>query len=288
MTIDSLRNVSGTAFWIAHSRAIETQRKNPLFRDPWAARLAADRGREVMEQLPGTKQHTWVMTVRTLLLDRMIVDAVTQHGCDTVINLGAGLDTRAFRLALPHALRWWDVDSSEIIAHKRDVLGDAEPSCVWNTLTADLSVDGVRQQTLKEVTANAKNALVLTEGLLEYLTPEAVRGLARELHAEPAVQTWLLNLYAKGLADRTKRVHAALAERDIRFQFAPETGTAFFRDVGWEEAEWASILTTGIQLRRVPALYRVGARLLLRFGPARIREQLPRILGVARLRRAER
>src|SRR3974390_288427 len=39
-----IRNISDTAFWAAIYRARETEQPNPLFRDPFARRLAGTRG----------------------------------------------------------------------------------------------------------------------------------------------------------------------------------------------------------------------------------------------------
>jgi O-methyltransferase involved in polyketide biosynthesis len=39
-----LRDVSDTALWFAMDRARETERRHPLFRDPYARRLAGERG----------------------------------------------------------------------------------------------------------------------------------------------------------------------------------------------------------------------------------------------------
>ena len=40
----SVRNISDTARWVAYFRARETQRPDALFRDPFAERLAGERG----------------------------------------------------------------------------------------------------------------------------------------------------------------------------------------------------------------------------------------------------
>jgi O-methyltransferase involved in polyketide biosynthesis len=42
MTDTLIENVSDTAFWIAHYRAVESARPDALFRDPLAALLAGE------------------------------------------------------------------------------------------------------------------------------------------------------------------------------------------------------------------------------------------------------
>lgn len=40
----AVRGVSDTARWVAYFRALETKRPDALFRDPFAERLASERG----------------------------------------------------------------------------------------------------------------------------------------------------------------------------------------------------------------------------------------------------
>src|SRR5262249_23317383 len=58
-----IRNVSDTARWAAHYRALETERRDALFRDPLAARLAGERGRAIAKAMPrGANQAAFWVT----------------------------------------------------------------------------------------------------------------------------------------------------------------------------------------------------------------------------------
>lgn len=280
---DPIRNVSGTAFWVAEYRAMQTAQQYPLFRDPWAAALAGTRGREVMRALRGSKRGAWVMSMRTLALDQLVVQGIAEHGYDTVINLGAGLDTRAYRLPLPQQLRWFDVDMPEIIAHKRDVLRDATARCDYRPLSADLSVDAVRTQTLAQTTRDSSKTLVITEGLLEYLTPQAVHSLARELRSYAAVHGWLCNLMSPYGLRRVSSFTRRLQQANAPLLFTAEDADVF-RDDGWREMEWVSLLAHGMVYRRVPMWMRLTLP-LLRFASPTKQQQVFRSVGVARLLR---
>src|SRR5947209_612366 len=60
---------SDTARWAATYRARETERPDPLFRDPFARRLAGERGEEVFAALPFSERNTWLWVTRTYLFD---------------------------------------------------------------------------------------------------------------------------------------------------------------------------------------------------------------------------
>jgi O-methyltransferase involved in polyketide biosynthesis len=86
-------DVSDTARSVAVCRAQESARPDALFRDPLADRLAREQGREIVAALPRRIRDGWCLVARTKLIDDVIESAIAQ-GCDRVLNLAAGLDTR--------------------------------------------------------------------------------------------------------------------------------------------------------------------------------------------------
>ena len=98
-----IRNVSDTALWVAVYRAMETERSDALFSDPYARRLAGERGQAIVDAMPRGKSMSWPMVVRTAVMDEIIMRCV-QQGARTVLNLAAGLDARPYRLPLPPTL----------------------------------------------------------------------------------------------------------------------------------------------------------------------------------------
>ena len=123
-----IQNVSDTAFMVAGFRAAENERPNPLFRDPLAARLAGDHGENILATMPTAFIGAWSVVIRTVIIDNLISQAIAE-GVDTILNLGAGLDTRPYRMALPKTLRWVEVDYPHVIALKEERLAGEEPRC---------------------------------------------------------------------------------------------------------------------------------------------------------------
>ena len=122
-------NVSDTARWVAYYRAMESERPDALFHDPFARRLAGERGRAIVEKMPKGRAFAWPMIVRTALMDEIILRVIAQDRVDCVLNLAAGLDVRPWRLPLPPALRWVDVDLPGILNYKTEMLKDVKPAC---------------------------------------------------------------------------------------------------------------------------------------------------------------
>jgi len=128
MAEPTIRHISDTARWAAVYRARETERKDALFRDPFARRLAGERGEQIAEATPFHEKHSWSWVTRTYLFDSIISEQVGQ-GADMVVNLAAGLDTRPYRMVLPASLKWVEVDLPEILDYKEELVCVLRCSC---------------------------------------------------------------------------------------------------------------------------------------------------------------
>jgi methyltransferase (TIGR00027 family) len=248
--------ISDTANWAAWYRALESARPDPLFRDPWAAALAGDRGRAIADGMRGLRDGAGVVAVRTALIDRVVTDAIARDRIDTVLNLACGFDTRPFRLELPAHLRWFDIDGPTIIARKREVLENASPRCNWQTLIADLADEEARRQALRTATDGAQRALVVTQGLLLYLRPDQVMALATDLSAQPACAAWVTDLLSADAQLRAAKIYRKpFAAGGIAVRFGPEDSTAFFAGLGFAEVESRSTVHEAYGLRRLSRRY---------------------------------
>jgi methyltransferase (TIGR00027 family) len=123
-----IQNISDTAYGVAIYRAIESERPDALFCDRFARTLAGKRGEHIV-QLGGGESAGWLLVVRTCIIDRLILQSIEREGIDTVLNLGAGLDTRPYRLSLPASLRWIEVDLPAILEYKQQQLAGESPNC---------------------------------------------------------------------------------------------------------------------------------------------------------------
>ena len=121
----------------------------------------------------------WALVVRTAVFDELLLDRVLHHGVDLVLNLAAGLDTRAWRLALPESLHWVDVDLPRMIEYKIDMMRGERPGCRDEALAGDLTDAAARRALFHRLGAAHQCILVVTEGLLIYLPSRMVADLAR-------------------------------------------------------------------------------------------------------------
>lgn len=244
-----IENVSDTARWVAVYRAMETKRSDAIFRDPFAERLAGAQGREIVDSMKRGRSSAWAMIVRTAVFDEIILDAVKTQGIDLVLNLAAGLDARPWRLALPPSLRWVDVDLPGILDYKVNMLANEKPVCRYDAVRLDLRDGPKRRALFSQINAEATRVFVITEGLLIYLTTENVGDLARDLHAQPHFQSWLIDLASPQLLKMLTRSWGKGLE-NAPFRFGPAEGTKFFEPFGWKEKEFRGTMDEARRLDR--------------------------------------
>jgi len=277
-----VRHVSDTALWTAIHRARETERPDAQFRDPFARRLAGERGEQIAAAVAIEEADSWTWMARTYLFDNYIAGQVRQ-GADMVVNLGAGLDTRPYRMEWPETLAWVEVDLPDIFDYKEQVLAGERPKCRLERIRLDLADKSARGWLLQSLGERARHAVVFTEGVLIYLAQEEVAILADELAANPAFRDWVLDLSSPGLLQlMQQKVQAQFSKTATPLQFAPENGPEFFEPHGWRAADVQSLIKTAASLNRLPETLQAFAALPM--NPARMGQQP--WAGVCRMERA--
>ncbi len=246
---------------VAAWRALESERPDPIFHDPYAARLAGQRGRVIAERLRSNRMGQWQVTVRTVVIDDLIRAAV-DRGVGTVLNLGAGLDARPYRLAWPASLRWIEVDFPQMITWKEAILRDERPACRLERVALDLTDRPARDKLFADVSASSPATLVLTEGVVPYLTNDAVGALADDLHRVRGA-SWIIDYFSPQAARFRRKMPFMRHMRAAPFLFDPDDWFAFFATHGWQPTQAKYLAVEGRRLgRRAPVPRWI--RLLLR------------------------
>ncbi|MDQ2773461.1 MAG: SAM-dependent methyltransferase, partial [Acidobacteriota bacterium] len=242
-----IEHVSDTALLVAASRALESERPDGLICDPFAARLAGDRGMALMKNVAVPQWMELGLGLRTRLLDEMLAAALVQ-GVDSVLNLGAGLDARPWRLDLPARLRWTEVDFPEMLDYKYSVLESTPPHCRLERKSADLNNTSERQQVLANAVHGAHHPLLLSEGLLMYLPAETVQSLAAEAR-EAGFWFWLMDCSSLALM---RRAHGNAVEHINRVRAESHLEGPQIRDVverhGWKPLDRRLFMEEGPKL----------------------------------------
>ena len=277
-TGNPIRNVSDTALWVAIYRAMESERPDAIFRDPFARRLGGERGQAIVDAMPQGASMSWPMVVRTAVMDEIVLRCV-QQGAATVLNLAARLDARPYRLDLPPALRWLHVDLPDMVDYFRSHMAAEVPRCQLEFIAADLREADARRDVFTRASEHGP-LLVITEGLLVYLEPDNVAEMARDLHDTAKAKWWLSDLASPMLLKfLEKKWSPKLRDGNAPFRFGPADGTGFFAPYGWREVEFRSSWDESLRLKRtMPHVWLWN--LLRKLQPRGRQEEMRRMSGI--------
>lgn len=257
----SIQNVSDTALLIAQCRAIESARPDALFHDPLAARLAGEKGRAIAAAFPTAAQTGWSVAIRTVVIDELLESAVA-HGVGMIVNLGAGLDTRPYRLDLPSDLVWVEADHADIIAFKNAELAGEPARFGVERVALDLADGTTRRDFFTEIGKRGRRTLILTEGVVPYLTEDQAAVLADDLRQLTRAESWIVDYISpEAHAFRDRRWVSWGHLREATYKFRPEDWLAFFDAHGWRQSQVRYLTEEGV--RRGRALPRSRAARLV-------------------------
>ena len=283
--ITELSDLRATSLTTLYCRAIESSSDSPIVRDPMAVELArtldealrsssATLHRQLVERCVD-KQLVVYVAMRARRFDVYMREFTERHRESIVVNLGCGLDTR-FHRTDDGRLRFFDVDCSDVIRHKRQLL---EEKAIYRFVEASV----LDADWMAELPSDGTPTLFLAEGLFMYLPPDGVRSLVlklqerfpgSELVAEVFNARWLnpwirwsidLKLRRKFHFGKGVTFLSGLRERDEMETWAP--GVEFVDEwCALDEREpklgWARILRHIELFRKVQWIvhYRLGRR----------------------------
>lgn len=248
-----IRDITDTARWVAVYRADETERADAVFRDPYARRLAGERGEQVVKAMAEGRKNSWSFIARTYLFDKIIQQHIAE-GYEMILNLASGLDARPYRLTLPGELAWVDVDMPGMIDYVKGMMADEMPRCKLERIPLDLSEREARLELFDSLNSRNKKTLVVSEGLVGYLDESEAGALAYDLSHFRNFRHWVLDLMSPGILPLIQEeMGTLLDDAGTPLKFAPAEGEEFFQLFGWKPMASESKLKTALALHRVPA-----------------------------------
>lgn len=183
---------SGTAFL----KAVEAQYKpeERLFEDPYSEQLLQGAFKFMINIMKSRRGLDYMVKVREkstpgilggiLCRNRYFDDVVNTaifEGFDSLVNLGAGYDTRAIRMKGIEKLKVYEIDHPDVIQEKQRRLEKANISVPANLSFVPVDFD---HQDLKAEIEKAgfelnSKTLFMMEGVTQYITREAFEGTLR-------------------------------------------------------------------------------------------------------------
>jgi methyltransferase (TIGR00027 family) len=196
-----------TAIHIAACRALAMRSKEPLCNDPWAAALAGDEGEALIEEVSALcpeiqpPEHLLVALLAGYL-DAHVERYVKVDGFRQVVILGAGLDTRAARLARAGVV-YYEVDRAELQEEKLRRLAKLKnyPIDAAVYVGCDIEREDVLGALANHGFSLDEPAVFVLEGLVHLLSDRAVRAILGAIAERCSSRTNVLFNYISDLTD---------------------------------------------------------------------------------------
>jgi len=190
---------------------------------------------------------SWALiTCRKRYIDEKLDEAL--EGIDAVVILGAGMDTRAYRLVHRSDIPVFEVDLAVNIARKKAAVQRAIGGVPASVHLVPLDFE--RDDLIGTVTRNGYRAdsrtFFIWEGVTQYLTEDAVRATLGALQAAPAGSRLVFTYIRKDFIDGVNMYDAAILYKRFRqrqqlwrFGLEPEAVSGFLSEYGWRLVEQA-------------------------------------------------
>ncbi len=239
--------------------AVDQHEDVPLVRDKLAYRLLPTSAKAVaaLAAVAPVRRHVIAATESKLpglwssiLCRKRYIDhqlrAAVHDGIEVAVVLGAGLDTRAYRVPGATAIRFYEVDLPGNSERKRELIDKVygkvpdHVTLVAADLETQRPIDALAARGYK----GAQRAIFVCEGLTQYLCEDAVRRIFSSLSAAPSGSRLVFTYVRKDFLDGTA-LHGAerayreyVLERDLwHFGFNPGHVASFLAEYGWRELE---------------------------------------------------
>lgn len=241
-TMEIKGNVKPTAVATAYFRSVESKRPDHLFVDDLAEKfvIASGMSPDGDLRLPNVTETRLYRTnaARTHYLDEQVRQAVAAGVCQVVI-LGAGLDSRAFRLGLSAEVTVFEVDLESLFEFKDAAVAAAgrEPTCRRITVAGDVETDDWSSALTAAGHNAAEPTVWIVESLFFYLGDEQNERLLSTISELSASGTVLCGShFGPGSREeqQTQQMNNRATEAGSAFRSYVDDPATWLRPHGWE------------------------------------------------------
>lgn len=247
-------NIAQTAIVSAGCRALEHTRSDAIIQDPYACLFLDKKHDAIFQSFQKSASFNLFNTsiaVRTSVIDKMLNDVIYDKNIQQVVHLGAGFDTRPYRMSLPKSLIWWEIDHTQIIDYKAKTLSSTDANCDVFSQKIDLNNVDEMICFLNEKVDTRKRTLVLSEGLLIYLNEETVTDYLSIFSNMHHFSHWITDIGTKNnKSSEMDKSTSQFGELLDYMKFFTHPEERIFIDNNWKIVEQKDLAIEAIELSR--------------------------------------
>lgn len=240
-----MKAVSKTAFYCCGVRMQDAESAHPVIGDNYAKRLMGEEGLQYWQEFKEFKVPNGSNIARHHIIDGYLKERLTAHPDSTVILIGAGLDSRAYRFK---GATWIEIDELAVIEYKNEKLPVTECPNTIERIAINFGTEKLSDKL--STYSNRENVIIIIEGVLMYLTMtqrEELLETVTKLFPEHIV---FCDLMSKKFFEKLgKPIHEKFREQGTSFTDMMGDPAALFLKHNYQQVAKVSTVKKAIELR---------------------------------------
>ncbi len=243
-----MKPVSKTAYYTAGARMIDASCSNTICGDSYAELFINDEGRVILKKFGKNKIKTQNIAHRHRIIDDYLSKQLKTNPNTNIIIIGAGFDSRAFRL---DGGIWTEIDEDQIISIKNEKLPISKCRNNLNRISINFETDKLQEKLAPLKTSD--HVVVVLEGVLMYLEENAVSKLTNDLQSVFTNHCLICDLMGRRFVEKYGRsIQKNLIELGASFKFLADNSELYFQDHGYLVQQKISPIRHQMEELRVP------------------------------------
>jgi methyltransferase (TIGR00027 family) len=236
--MDVSHPVARTAFYCCAIRADDAASARPVCGDSYAARFVDETVRRELEPALRLFGPTRSNVARHRLIDDIVRDQLVREPQTRIVLVGAGFDTRAFRLS---GGQYVELDDPQLLAYKEARLPAAEAPNPLTRIPVSFATTTAAQ--FLDPLAGDDSALVILEGVSMYLADDLLDALAAALIRTLPKATLVCDLMSSRFAEtHGRKLRTLLSAMGAEFGTRREHPSESFLRAGYRPRRRYSIV----------------------------------------------
>ncbi|MEU6715438.1 class I SAM-dependent methyltransferase [Nonomuraea sp. NPDC046802] len=197
-TLPAFTPLEETLYLTLVGRALDSRSPNPYLGDTTSDEVVSKIGYD-LSKFPLPKSKIPDIAVRAIILDDVVRGFIARHPDAVVLDLGAGLDTRVYRVDPPPTVDWYDVDFPTVVKVREQVMPPKPNVHAIATDVTDL-------RWLEQVPTD-RPAVIVADGLIGFVADADFTALLNRLTGHFPSGELALNTYPKYVIWLIKHFH---------------------------------------------------------------------------------
>jgi methyltransferase (TIGR00027 family) len=239
-----MKPVSKTAYYCCGIRMQDAESEKPLIGDKYAKLLLGKEGVDYWQEFKEFEKPNASNLARHYIIDNHVKKLLQDHPGSTIIIIGAGFDSRAYRFT---SGKWIEIDEPAIIEYKNQKLPVEECSNKLERIAIDFEKEKLRDKLAPY--AQQPNVIIIIEGVLLYLNASQKNELLQTLTTLFPKHILFCDLMTKKFFNKLgKSIHEKLSAHGSSFADMIDHPNKIFLEYDYQQMEVISTIKTAIKL----------------------------------------